>query len=296
LDRGGVGLGAAKGIGAGIAKAMPAPGASVVVNYASDRDRAERIVAEIGTAGGNAFAIQANISVVAEVEHLFAEAVATFGRLDILVNNASVFAFALLEQTVEPSVLLSSIQPHGRPLTSGTFPVSDWVIKVSARSTKRLIEIRLALIRGRLIENDGEADDLSFSDTEVVRHDQLLWKVRLVVFAIVGRPNDRVAVVVDDLSYLKRDLVSDHLFLHPPPDRIDTRDLAAVVVDIGIFGEGGDNRIGVESVHGLDVLGDDAREFTCHGVLLLSTYRDRNGRPAYRRCYRRRKVKVPYEA
>ena len=93
--------GAAKGIGAGIAKAMAAAGASVVVNYASDRDGAERIVAEIETAGGNAFAMQANISVVAEVEHLFAEAVATFGRLDILVNNASVFAFASLEQTTD---------------------------------------------------------------------------------------------------------------------------------------------------------------------------------------------------
>jgi 3-oxoacyl-[acyl-carrier protein] reductase len=93
--------GAAKGIGAGIAKAMAADGASVIVNYASDRDGAERIIAEIETAGGNACAIQANISVVAEVEHLFAEAVATFGRLDILVNNASVFAFAALEQTTD---------------------------------------------------------------------------------------------------------------------------------------------------------------------------------------------------
>jgi len=93
--------GAAKGIGAGIAKAMAAAGASVVVNYVSDRDSAERIVAEIETAGGNPVAIQANISVVAEVEHLFAEAVATFGRLDILVNNASVFAFASLEQTTD---------------------------------------------------------------------------------------------------------------------------------------------------------------------------------------------------
>ena len=73
--------GAAKGIGAGIAKAMAAVGASVVVNYVSDRDGAKRIVAEIETAGGNACAIQANIAVVAEVEHLCAEAVARFGRL-----------------------------------------------------------------------------------------------------------------------------------------------------------------------------------------------------------------------
>jgi 3-oxoacyl-[acyl-carrier protein] reductase len=96
--------GAAKGIGAGIATAMAAAGACIVVNFASDRPCAERVVAEIKAAGGNAFAAQANVSVVAEVEHLFAEAVATFGRLDILVNNASVFAFALLEQTTDERI------------------------------------------------------------------------------------------------------------------------------------------------------------------------------------------------
>ena len=71
--------GAAKGIGAGIAKAMSAAGASVVVNFASDRTGAERVVADIKAAGGNALAIQANVSVVAEVELLVAEAVAVFG-------------------------------------------------------------------------------------------------------------------------------------------------------------------------------------------------------------------------
>ena len=59
--------GAAKGIGAGIAKAMSAAGAFVVVNFASDRAGAERVVAEIDAAGGKASAIQANVSVVAEV-------------------------------------------------------------------------------------------------------------------------------------------------------------------------------------------------------------------------------------
>ena len=93
--------GAAKGIGAGIAKAMSAAGASVVVNFASDRAGAERLVAEIDAAGGKAFAVQANVSVVAEVERLLAEAVATFGPLDILVNDASVFAFASLNQTTD---------------------------------------------------------------------------------------------------------------------------------------------------------------------------------------------------
>ena len=84
--------GAAKGIGAGIAKAMAAAGASVVVNFASDRPGAERVVAEIKAAGGNAFVAQAKVSVVAEVERSVRQAVAQFGTLDILVNNASAFA------------------------------------------------------------------------------------------------------------------------------------------------------------------------------------------------------------
>ena len=96
--------GAAKGIGAGIAKAMAAAGASVVVNFASDRPGAERVVADIKAAGGNAFAAQANVTVVAEVERLFADAVATFGPLDILVNNAGVFAFAPIEQTTDEHI------------------------------------------------------------------------------------------------------------------------------------------------------------------------------------------------
>ncbi len=96
--------GAAKGIGAGIAKAMAGAGASVVVNFASDRPGAERVVADIKAAGGHALAAQANVTVVAEVERLFADAVATFGPLDILVNNASVFAFAPLEQTTDEQI------------------------------------------------------------------------------------------------------------------------------------------------------------------------------------------------
>ena len=93
--------GAGKGIGAGIAKAMGAAGVSVVVNFASDRPGAERVVADIKAAGGNAVAIQANVSVVAEVQRLLADTVTTFGPLEILVNYASVFAFASLEQTTD---------------------------------------------------------------------------------------------------------------------------------------------------------------------------------------------------
>jgi 3-oxoacyl-[acyl-carrier protein] reductase len=80
--------GASKGIGAGIAKRLAAEGASVVVNYASSREGAERIVAAIEAEAGRARAVQANLAKKADIERLFGETMKAFGRVDILVNNA----------------------------------------------------------------------------------------------------------------------------------------------------------------------------------------------------------------
>ena len=93
--------GASKGIGAGIAKQFGAEGAAVVVNYASDKQGADRVVDEISKGGGKAIAIQGNVARKADVERLFAEAEKVFGKLDILVNNAGVYEFVPLEQVTE---------------------------------------------------------------------------------------------------------------------------------------------------------------------------------------------------
>jgi 3-oxoacyl-[acyl-carrier protein] reductase len=93
--------GASKGIGAGIAKEFAAEGASVVVNYASAKQDADRMVDEISKRGGKAIAIQANVSKKAEVERLFAEAEKAFGKIDILVNNAGVYEFVPVEEVTE---------------------------------------------------------------------------------------------------------------------------------------------------------------------------------------------------
>lgn len=93
--------GASKGIGAGIAKAYGTEGASVVVNYSSDKEGADRVVAEITGNGGKAVAVQANVSVAADVKRLFAETKNAFGQLDILVNNAGIFKFEPLEAVTE---------------------------------------------------------------------------------------------------------------------------------------------------------------------------------------------------
>jgi len=93
--------GASKGIGAGIAKGLGAAGASVVVNYASSKEGADRVVAEIISKGGKAIAVQGDVAKAADVQRLFAETKKAFGSLDVLVNNAGVFEFEPLEAVKE---------------------------------------------------------------------------------------------------------------------------------------------------------------------------------------------------
>jgi 3-oxoacyl-[acyl-carrier protein] reductase len=92
-DRVAVVTGASKGIGRGIAMALAAAGARVVVNYASDPGGAERVVAAIGDGGGQAIAVGADVSKPADVARLFKEVDTAFGRVDVLVNNAGIFRF-----------------------------------------------------------------------------------------------------------------------------------------------------------------------------------------------------------
>ena len=93
--------GASKGIGAGIAKRMAEEGAAVVVNYASSKEGADRVVSEITKKGGKAIAVQGDVSKVADVKRLFTEAKRAFGAPDVLVNNAGIFAFDPLEAVTE---------------------------------------------------------------------------------------------------------------------------------------------------------------------------------------------------
>ncbi len=93
--------GASKGIGAGIAKSLGAEGASVVVNYASDKAGAEKTVQAITAAGGKAVAVQASVDKQADVERLFKETEKAFGVTDVLINNAGVYDFAPLESITE---------------------------------------------------------------------------------------------------------------------------------------------------------------------------------------------------
>jgi 3-oxoacyl-[acyl-carrier protein] reductase len=93
--------GASKGIGAGIAQALAAEGASVVVNYASSKAGAEKVVAAITAAGGKAVAVGGDVSKAADARGIIDAAVKNYGRLDILVNNSGVYEFAPLEAVTE---------------------------------------------------------------------------------------------------------------------------------------------------------------------------------------------------
>lgn len=90
--------GGSKGIGASIAEHLAEEGASVVVNYSTSKEGADRIVQSIERSGGKAIAVQANMTHQKDIQHLFSETKKNFGKLDILINNAGIYEFAPLEE------------------------------------------------------------------------------------------------------------------------------------------------------------------------------------------------------
>lgn len=93
--------GASRGIGRAIAERLASDGTAVAVNYASQAREAEAVVSAIQAAGGEAFAIKADVGRVSEVVRLFDETIAHFGRLDILVNNAGIMFVKPVSATTE---------------------------------------------------------------------------------------------------------------------------------------------------------------------------------------------------
>ena len=93
--------GASKGIGAGIARALAAEGAAVVVNYASSKAGADAVVEAITQAGGKAVAVQGDVSKGDQAEGIIDAAIQNFGQLDVLVNNSGVYEFGAIEAITE---------------------------------------------------------------------------------------------------------------------------------------------------------------------------------------------------
>ncbi len=109
--------GASKGIGAAIAKHLAAEGASVVVNYSSSKEGADRVVAEITKDGGNAVAVQADVSKLPDIERLLDETKKAFGSLDVLINNAGIYEFSPIEGVTDKTFSTGS----STSMCSGSF-------------------------------------------------------------------------------------------------------------------------------------------------------------------------------
>jgi 3-oxoacyl-[acyl-carrier protein] reductase len=182
--------GASKGIGASIAKHLADEGAAVVVNYASSKQGADRVVAEIAGQGGRAVAVQADMSRHADIKRLFAEAKKAFGRLDVLVNNAGLYEFAPLEEVTPEHfhrqfdlnvlglilasqeavklfgpdggsiVNISSVVATSAPATASVYSATKGAVDAVTRSLAKELgarNIRVNSINPGLVETEGTA-------------------------------------------------------------------------------------------------------------------------------------------
>jgi len=193
--------GASKGIGAAIAKQLADEGAAVVVNYASSKQGADRVVAAIADKGGKAIAVQADMAKPVDIKRLFAETKKAFGRLDVLINNAGIYEFAPLEEvtpehfhkqfdlnvlglilaTQEAArhfgpeggsvVNLSSVVATAAPATASVYSATKGAVDAVTRSLAKELgprHIRVNSINPGLVETEGTtsagtaADDSGF--------------------------------------------------------------------------------------------------------------------------------------
>jgi 3-oxoacyl-[acyl-carrier protein] reductase len=224
--------GASKGIGAAIAKSLAAAGASVVVNYASSKSGADKVVDAITQAGGKAVTVGGDVSKAADAQAIIAAAIKTYGHLDILVNNSGVFEFAPLDAITEDHFhkqfnvnvlgpllvtqaavkhlgegasiinigsVVSRITPPGSAVYSGTKGATDSITGVLANELGAR-KIRVNSINPGMVETEGtHAAGFIGSDFEK-------QGVATTPLGRIGQPNDIASVAVflasDDAGWL----------------------------------------------------------------------------------------------
>ncbi|HEY2023623.1 glucose 1-dehydrogenase [Paraburkholderia sp.] len=224
--------GGSKGIGAAIAKALAAQGASVVVNYASSRAGAEKVVADIVAAGGHAVAVGGDVSKAADAKGIIDTAVETYGRLDIVVSNSGVYEFAPLEAITEAhfhkqfdinvlglllvtqaalkhlgegasivnvSSVVSRITPPNTAVYTGTKGAVDAITGSLAKELGPR-KIRVNSVNPGMVETEGA------HSAGVIGSDMETWAVSATPLGRIGQPDDIADVVTflasDDARWL----------------------------------------------------------------------------------------------
>ena len=229
--------GASKGIGAAIAKALAAEGASVVVNYASSKAGADGVVSAIAAAGGKAVAVGGDVSKAADAQGIVDTAIETYGRLDILVNNSGVYEFAPIEAITEAhyrkqfdtnvlgvllttqaaakhlgegasiinvSSVASTITPPESAVYSGTKGAVDAITGVLARELGPK-KTRVNAINPGVIVTEGT------QSAGVIGSDMETFMVSQTPLGRVGQPDDIASAVVFLASDDARWLTGEHI-------------------------------------------------------------------------------------
>jgi 3-oxoacyl-[acyl-carrier protein] reductase len=214
--------GASKGIGAAIAKALAAQGASVVVNYASSKAGADSVVAAITAAGGKAVAVGGDVSKAADAQGIIDAAVETYGRLDILVNNSGVYEFAQIEEITEEhfhkhfnvnvlglllttqaavkhlgeggsivnvSSVVTRLTPPGSAVYTGTKGAVDGITGVLARELGPR-KIRVNSVNPGMIATEGT------HSAGIVGSDLEQWAISTTPLGRIGQPDEVADVAV----------------------------------------------------------------------------------------------------
>ncbi|EDZ97627.1 short-chain dehydrogenase/reductase SDR [Burkholderia sp. H160] len=213
--------GASKGIGAAIAKALAAQGASVVVNYASSRAGADKVVADITAAGGKAVAVGGDVSKAADAKGIIDAAIETYGQLDVLVNNSGVYEFATIEEITEAhfhkhfdvnvlglllvtqaaikhlgeggsivnvSSVVSRITPPSTAVYTATKGAVDAITGVLAKELGPR-KIRVNSVNPGMVETEG------VHSAGVIGSDLEKWAVGMTPLGRIGQPDDIADVV-----------------------------------------------------------------------------------------------------
>jgi 3-oxoacyl-[acyl-carrier protein] reductase len=229
--------GASKGIGAAIAKSLAANGASVVVNYASSKEGADKVVSAITAAGGKAVAVKGNVAKAVEAKAIVDAAISTYGRLDTLVNNAGVYEMKPLEEITEEhyhqifdinvlglllvskeaakhlpqggsivnvSSVVSRITPPGSAVYTGTKGAVDAITGVLARELGPK-GIRVNSVNPGMIETEGT------HSAGFIGSDFQDWAVGQTPLGRIGQPHDIASVATflasDDAGWLTGQLL-----------------------------------------------------------------------------------------